>query len=816
MDLLQMSLSGAWLILAAAVFRAAAGRRTPKSVFLALWWAAVVRLLLPVETPSRFSVYTLLQALRPVPAAPVLTTPSITGNPVMILPPVSPVEVPATPAPFPVKTAVWLTGAALLALGFLVNYVRWRRRFRESLPVESAFASRWRMKRPRIQVRVSDRILAPLTYGLLHPVILLPKGMDLSDENALLCVLTHEEIHIRRFDGLLKLLLAAALCVHWFNPVVWLLYVLANQDMELRCDEAVLSALGRDSRELYALTLIRMAENRHMPLCGFSRKNGMEERIIAIMNFKKKSTLTWAIALLLAACITTVFATSAMSDGVTLHNPSNETENPDAQFLAEISAENAAMWDEKLSPYVPFGLTYEFDDPDLDGDGLKMYYENHEVRGIFDERNGVWISEHSGNGTYGADAVELYTTYDETGLTGLRLATKEEQAAFTETREQNSDERALQQLYESVRFENDVCYFTVPERDGRWNIWISGRAVTEAGTDVNIRYLETESEKGEWVPGQTYSFTETSREIAELSMEASLNDAKATFTILTDSQTGRPIDFGSEVPLVELPASKGDVPEGIAMVWPTDGDWKSAVMSHGPSSAEHNGVDIAGMERGAPVYAAAAGTVEDAGFNAQDGNYVRLDHGNGLETFYAHCQSLRVKTGDTVTLGQTIAAIGSTGRSTGPHLHFEILVNGEPQDPAAYYQAGFSDYTAWAESVAAREPVDPEAKKELVERLILWAEETLIDGEYPCNKNGQTYAPNEGLTSLVGAPPDLVGAKATNGRYGYVALAELPGSLQIVYGTRVRVSDPDASNPRSLPVYDEEGEVIGEFLVEAG
>ena len=689
MDLLQMSASGALLIFAACLFRALTLRRLPKGTFLFLWWAAALRLLLPWKLPSQLSIYSLAQALRrtPLSSVPAASVPTMTGNPVVILPVTPPAEAVPVSVPFPVKTLVWFTVAVLLALWFLVSHIRWRRRFRESLPVNHPYVDQWRKKRLHIQVRASDRISAPLTYRLLCPVILLPKTMDLSDESALRCILTHEEVHIRRLDGLFKLVLAAALCVHWFNPAVWLLYVLANQDMELRCDEAVLDALGRDSRELYALTLIRMAENGHMPLCSFSRKNGMEERILAIMNFKKKSTVTWVFALVLAACITTVFATSAMTGEKTAL--SNGTEDPDAKFYAEMSAEIAAEWREVLAPYIPFGLTYEFNDPDLDGNGLTMYFEGQEVRGILDSESGNWITEHTGNSAYSDGAAELYAVYDGSKLVGLRFATEEEQAAFTEARESSTDIRAAEQLRESVQFDNDVCSFTIPEREGRWNIWISGRAVMEDGTDMSIRYLESESEKGEWVPGQTYSFEEKTRKIEELVMEVSLNDASATFDLLSDL-AGLPTDFGAEAPPV-LPASKADVPEGISMTWPVNDGWKAAIGSQNPNGEAHDGVDISGMEKGTPIYAAAAGTVKDIGFDAKDGNYVRLDHGSGLETYYACCQSVQVKTGDTVTLGQTIATVGSTGTSTGPHLHFEVLLNGVQQDPLDCFKSGGTD-----------------------------------------------------------------------------------------------------------------------------
>ena len=125
--------------------------------------------------------------------------------------------------------------------------------------------------------------------------------------------------------------------------------------------------------------------------------------------------------------------------------------------------------------------------------------------------------------------------------------------------------------------------------------------------------------------------------------------------------------------------------------WPVNDGWKAAIGSQNPNGEAHDGVDISGMEKGTPIYAAAAGTVKDIGFDAKDGNYVRLDHGSGLETYYACCQSVQVKTGDTVTLGQTIATVGSTGTSTGPHLHFEVLLNGVQQDPLDCFKSGGTD-----------------------------------------------------------------------------------------------------------------------------
>lgn len=99
----------------------------------------------------------------------------------------------------------------------------------------------------------------------------------------------------------------------------------------------------------------------------------------------------------------------------------------------------------------------------------------------------------------------------------------------------------------------------------------------------------------------------------------------------------------------------------------------------------HSGIDIAASS-GSAIVAAEAGTVilSSWGYNGGYGNYVIISHGNGYTTRYAHCSNLYVKVGDTVKKGQTIAAVGSTGASTGPHCHFEVRINGESQNPVNY------------------------------------------------------------------------------------------------------------------------------------
>jgi murein DD-endopeptidase MepM/ murein hydrolase activator NlpD len=104
-------------------------------------------------------------------------------------------------------------------------------------------------------------------------------------------------------------------------------------------------------------------------------------------------------------------------------------------------------------------------------------------------------------------------------------------------------------------------------------------------------------------------------------------------------------------------------------------------------SALHTGLDFP-SDVGTPVHAAAGGVVLTSEFHSEYGNMIELDHGNGLVTRYAHHSRLLVRPGDIVRRGQTIGEVGTTGRSTGAHLHFEVLVDGVPQDPARFLAGG--------------------------------------------------------------------------------------------------------------------------------
>ena len=130
--------------------------------------------------------------------------------------------------------------------------------------------------------------------------------------------------------------------------------------------------------------------------------------------------------------------------------------------------------------------------------------------------------------------------------------------------------------------------------------------------------------------------------------------------------------------------SQSTVSLGVSLIKPVNGTLSSRFGANSRiRSGAHTGLDIA-TSSGTPIKAAASGTVTFAGWKGSYGNLLVITHSNGVQTYYGHCSKLYVSAGQKVSQGQNVAAVGSTGNSTGPHLHFEIRVNGVACNPQKY------------------------------------------------------------------------------------------------------------------------------------
>lgn len=385
MSLPQMSFAGAILILAIVVVRTLTINRLPKKTFLALWDVALLRLLIPFSLPSIFSAYSLVEKNTPIVDVarntPVTNLfPVAPANQITALP----TNLPNTATTFSLWVIIWIVGALACALFFSVSYLKCRREFQTSLPVNNDFIENWlnthRLKRS-ISIRQSSRISAPLTYGILHPVILMPKTTHWTDIKSLQYILAHEHVHIKRFDTATKLALTVALCIHWFNPLVWAMYILANRDMELSCDEAVVRIFGEETKSAYARTLISMEEMKSglTPLCNSFSKNATAERITSVMKIKKTSLLAIFVAVALVAGITIAFATSATSEDIPI-----QTEQPLNEHTVIMGDLTFSIYESKED------ITTKLNEAGLGYD--EYYLDDGDKKGNYDSRYAVGTS----------------------------------------------------------------------------------------------------------------------------------------------------------------------------------------------------------------------------------------------------------------------------------------------------------------------------------------------------------------------------------------------------------------------------------------
>lgn len=411
MSLVQMTLSGGVFILFIVVVRALALHRLPKGAFLVLWEAAALRMLLPFTIPLPFSVFAPVKHLPLMGEYLAVGGASALGTPPAGMPAGAPA--PAGTVSGAVLLMVWLAGAALTAAYFMASYVRARRRFRCSSLDNTPAVRRWaacRTLRRPLEVRQSALVSSPLTYGVLRPIILLPEDMDRGDETALTYILTHEYIHIRRFDAVTKLVFAAVLCVHWFNPLAWAMHVLANRDLELSCDERVMYALGGREKASYALTLINMEETRgrcFSPYNHFS-KLAIEERIEAIMKYKKYKkapVLAVALAAVLVAGVTTAFAASAQTGNA----PDLQSGSLNAESIKDDSVLTSYVDPKDGKTYYSWdgGKTYE----PLTDEEFDQRFPGSDVEWWTYEEYAAWLEN---------EKIELQAMLGEKGWTGGR------------------------------------------------------------------------------------------------------------------------------------------------------------------------------------------------------------------------------------------------------------------------------------------------------------------------------------------------------------------------------------------------------------
>ncbi|UWP60896.1 M56 family metallopeptidase [Ruminococcus gauvreauii] len=317
MPLYLMAFYGSIMILAVLLIRVLFKKRLPQFVFPVLWGLVLVRLLIPFSLSSPISA-PVLELQMPYTESEAIAVEDSVGTRTDVSN-ATEYSVAEGTGPFSFslrQLLVVLFWAGMAATAGVLIYQKrsCSQKLKNSLLVEhneTINAILRGMEMGDVLVFTNDGIASPLVCGILNQRIYLPTGMDFGNTVMLRHILTHETMHIRRRDNWVKTVMLAAVCVNWYNPLVWVMAKYLSADLEAACDAAVLGTMDAEERQGYAYSLLAMAVtgNRTALLYSAFSKTEVERRIKSILRYKKATVFTLAAAVCLLLCTTAVFAT---------------------------------------------------------------------------------------------------------------------------------------------------------------------------------------------------------------------------------------------------------------------------------------------------------------------------------------------------------------------------------------------------------------------------------------------------------------------------------------------------------------------------
>ena len=300
--ILNLSFSASWVVLAVVIARLLL-KKAPRRLICALWALVALRLLfggleapfslipsdqlippdsLFDETPAiQSGIDSIDQLVNPVYSESLRPTPGASVNPLQVW--------------LALFANLWLLGMIVMAIWAGISILRVRRQVREAIPADNVW--------------LCDRISSPFIFGLFRPKIYLPSDLP---ESARHHVLAHEQAHLRRRDHWWKPLGFALLTVNWFNPAIWLAYLLLCRDIELACDERVIRSLTAEEKKSYSAALLLCSVNpRRITACPLAfGEVGVKQRIRSVLHYKKPAF--WIV--LLAVVLTVALAAGLLTD----------------------------------------------------------------------------------------------------------------------------------------------------------------------------------------------------------------------------------------------------------------------------------------------------------------------------------------------------------------------------------------------------------------------------------------------------------------------------------------------------------------------
>ena len=620
--LLLSARGGAAALAAWAVCKLLRRAHAPSRLLCWLWLAVGLRFVLPwgiplsLPRPQNTQLAAAADTVQELGELPLVAPPPAVSAPAAALPWY------ARLTPWHALAAVWAVGVTVLAVRGIVGYIKLKRHV-------------------ALACKTSDGcyggacVTAPFTLGILRPRVYLPDDLQGTARQA---VLLHEQTHIRRRDPLTKPLFYAVACLHWFNPLAWLAFCTFERDMEAACDEAAVRGRPLPERNAYCESLLHFAvQGRSIPGSLAFGQGSVKERIVHLLHYRRLG----AGALAVCAAVVGLSVTACMV------RP--QVEDAPVTAAPPATAETAEPTPTPAPTSVPAVTASAL--PTLD-DAANSPRFVCPVKYKYISRFATKYS-HRGDDLCAAEGTEIYAAAD-----GVVLAAQEHYSwgNFVEI-DHGTNANGLRWVTLYAHMKSCAVQVGQTVTAGQ----VIGYVGSTGNTTGNACHFEMQV-NGTLVEPR-YFTAYTGSDAAELTQEkADEILAEAVRRAASDQVTAA--DGAAALSGVELFTLPVAPPPQVSGYDPENG---------------HPGIDFA-AEEGAEVYAVADGIVTTAAYDVEKGNYVVLDHGGGLETEYQHMKSLLVSAGQSVVQGQVLGYVGSTGNSTGPHLHFEARQDGAPAD----------------------------------------------------------------------------------------------------------------------------------------
>lgn len=417
MDIYKMFLYGTVMVFVTFLSRLLLKKWLPRFTYVLMWYIAALRLIIPFDIKfslnaysAGYKQYNLAQNSMPSLLSSERTVP--------IVPSYSPSY------SFDFLKIIWIAGAVIMFMYFLSIFIAFKVKTKRCSELDLNIKDVKRLKR-KIKIMECPKIDTPLTCGIIFPKILLPK-YDEGYGKEIEYILLYEYTHIKRLDSAGKLLLAAALCVNWFNPMVWLMFISANHDIEISCDEAVINMSGNNKE--YALALITSEEKRSSNglsvFTGFS-KNIVKERICYIMKFKRKNKLSVIGASAIIILSASAFATSPASDAKAVESKDAESVSQSAEFIWPVDGcYNITFGYNEKSANGAVHKEIDISGQDAEGKSIYAAADGTIENAEYDLKNGytVTIAHENGLKTVYSHCKEIFVSSGQKVLQGETIA----------------------------------------------------------------------------------------------------------------------------------------------------------------------------------------------------------------------------------------------------------------------------------------------------------------------------------------------------------------------------------------------------------